>query len=78
MSIEQRARRIVTECLGVRPEKVTEKSSFIDDLGADSLDLVELVMIFEEEFAIEISDADAETILTFGCALDHLKKVGAQ
>ncbi len=60
--IEQRVRKKVVEHLGVEEDKVTENASFIDDLGADSLDIVELVMAFEEEFEIEIPDEDAEKI----------------
>ena len=60
--------------LGVEPEKVTENASFIDDLGADSLDTVELVMAFEEEFGCEIPDDAAETILTVGDAIKFLEK----
>src|SRR6266480_3655742 len=64
--IGERVKKIVVEHLGVEPEKVTENASFIDDLGADSLDTVELVMAFEEEFGCEIPDDAAETILTVG------------
>jgi acyl carrier protein len=69
-----RVKKIVVEHLGVEPEKVTEDASFIDDLGADSLDLVELVMAFEEEFGCEIPDDAAETILTVGDAIKFLEK----
>ena len=62
------------EDLGVEPEKVNEKASFIDDLGADSLDTVELVMAFEEEFGCEIPDDAAETILTVGDAVKFLQQ----
>jgi acyl carrier protein len=62
--IAERVKKIVVEHLGVEAEKVTENASFIDDLGADSLDTVELVMAFEEEFGCEIPDDAAETILT--------------
>ena len=64
--IEDRTRKIVVEHLGVEEAKVIENASFIDDLGADSLDTVELVMAFEEEFGIEIPDDAAETIQSFG------------
>ncbi len=64
--ISERVKKIVVEHLGVEPDKVTEQASFIDDLGADSLDTVELVMAFEEEFGCEIPDDAAETILTVG------------
>src|SRR5258708_14186415 len=62
--IGERVKKIVVEHLGVEPDKVTDAASFIDDLGADSLDTVELVMAFEEEFCCEIPDDAAETILT--------------
>jgi acyl carrier protein len=71
--IEDRVRKIVVEHLGVEEEKVTESASFIDDLGADSLDTVELVMAFEEEFGIEIPDDAAESIQTFGDAVKFIK-----
>jgi acyl carrier protein len=63
-NIEARVKKIVVEHLGVEEEKVIKEASFIDDLGADSLDTVELVMAFEEEFGVEIPDDAAETILT--------------
>ena len=66
--IGERVKKIVVEHLGVEPEKVVDSASFIDDLGADSLDTVELVMAFEEEFGCEIPDDAAETILTVGDA----------
>jgi acyl carrier protein len=72
--IGERVKKIVVEHLGVEPEKVTEQASFIDDLGADSLDTVELVMAFEEEFGCEIPDDAAETILTVGDAVKFLEK----
>ena len=72
--IADRVRKIVVEHLNVDPEKVTEKASFIDDLGADSLDQVELVMAFEEEFSVEIPDDAAESIQTFGDAVNFLTK----
>jgi acyl carrier protein len=68
----ERVRKIVIEHLDADPEKVTEKASFIDDLGADSLDNVELVMAFEEEFDIEIPDDAAETIQTVGDAVTFI------
>jgi acyl carrier protein len=67
-----RVRKIVVEHLGVDADKVTDNASFIDDLGADSLDTVELVMAFEEEFGIEIPDDAAETIQTFGDAVKFI------
>jgi acyl carrier protein len=69
-----RVKAIVVKHLEAPPEKVTEKASFIDDLGADSLDNVELVMAFEEEFGCEIPDDAAETILTVGDAVKFLEK----
>ena len=71
--IAERVKKIVVEHLGVEEEKVTESASFIDDLGADSLDTVELVMAFEEEFNCEISDEVAEKIVTVKDAIDHLQ-----
>jgi acyl carrier protein len=72
--IAERVKKIVVEHLGVEAEKVTDTASFIDDLGADSLDTVELVMAFEEEFGCEIPDDAAETILTVGDAVKFLEK----
>jgi acyl carrier protein len=72
--IGERVKKIVVEHLGVEADKVTENASFIDDLGADSLDTVELVMAFEEEFGCEIPDDAAETILTVGDAVKFLEK----
>ena len=72
--IGERVKKIVVEHLGVEPEKVVDATSFIDDLGADSLDTVELVMAFEEEFGCEIPDDAAETILTVGVATQFLEK----
>ena len=71
----ERVKNIVVEHLGVDAEKVTEGASFIDDLGADSLDTVELVMAFEEEFGVEIPDDAADTILTVGDAVKYIDKV---
>ena len=70
--ISERVISIVMEHLGVEKDKVTENSSFIDDLGADSLDTVELVMAFEEKFGIEIPDDAAETILTVQDAINYI------
>ena len=71
--ISNKVKKIVADHLGIDEAKVTEESSFIDDLGADSLDTVELVMAFEEEFDIEIPDDAAETIQTFGDAVKFIK-----
>ncbi len=70
-----RVKKIVVEHLGVEADKVTEDASFIDDLGADSLDIVELVMAFEEEFDVEIPDDDAEKISTVQSAIDYIESV---
>ncbi len=72
MSVEEKVRGIVAKQLGLGEDEVTNESSFIDDLGADSLDTVELVMSLEEEFDIEISDDEAENILTVQAAIDHV------
>ena len=71
--VADRVKKIVLEHLGVDDAKVVENSSFIDDLGADSLDTVELVMAFEEEFGSEISDSQAEKILTVGDAVKFIE-----
>ena len=70
----ERVKKIVVEHLNVDPDKVTESASFIEDLGADSLDTVELVMAFEEEFDLEIPDEDAEKITTVGDAISYIKE----
>ena len=70
--IGERVKKIVVEQLGVEPEKVVDAASFIDDLGADSLDTVELVMAFEEEFGVEIPDDAAEKIATVKDAIDYI------
>ena len=75
--IATRVKKIVVEHLGVEEGKVIEAASFIDDLGADSLDTVELVMAFEEEFGIEIPDDAAETIQTVGDAVGFIEKNAA-
>jgi acyl carrier protein len=72
-SIEERVKKIVVEQLGVDEAEVKNSSSFIDDLGADSLDTVELVMALEEEFGAEIPDEDAEKITTVQAAIDYIK-----
>ncbi len=69
----ERVKKIVVEHLGVDAEKVTEEASFIDDLGADSLDIVELVMAFEEEFSVEIPDDAAEKIATVKDAISYIE-----
>jgi acyl carrier protein len=71
---EQKIREIISEQLSVAPEKVTPEASFIDDLGADSLDIVELVMAMEEEFDMEIPDEDAEKIQTIQDAINYIKQ----
>jgi acyl carrier protein len=73
----ERVKKIVVEHLNVDAEKVTDKASFIEDLGADSLDTVELVMAFEEEFGIEIPDDAAESIVTVGDAVTYIDKANA-
>jgi len=72
MSIEERVKKIVAEQLGSGEDEISNESSFIDDLGADSLDTVELVMALEEEFDIEIPDDDAEKIATVQAAIDFV------
>ncbi|HNV86699.1 MAG TPA: acyl carrier protein [Candidatus Omnitrophota bacterium] len=72
MAIQDKITEIIVEQLGVKPEEVTPEASFVDDLGADSLDTVELVMALEEEFGIEIPDEDAEKIQTVGDALKYI------
>ena len=72
--ISSKVKKIVADHLGIDEAKVTEEASFIDDLGADSLDTVELVMAFEEEFNVEIPDDAAETIQTVGDAISFLEK----
>jgi len=69
-----RIKKIIVDQLGVDESKITENSSFVDDLGADSLDIVELIMAFEEEFDIEIPDEDAEKMKTIGDAVKYLNK----
>ncbi|PST21048.1 acyl carrier protein [Rhizobium sp. JAB6] len=75
--IAERVKKIVVEHLGVDADKVVESASFIDDLGADSLDTVELVMAFEEEFGVEIPDDAADSILTVGDAVKFIEKAQA-
>ena len=76
-SMSERVRAIIAEQLGVKLEEVTDTASFIEDLGADSLDTVELVMALEEEFGIEIPDEDAEKILTVGDAIRYIEQKSA-
>jgi acyl carrier protein len=73
-SVEERVRRIIAEQLGVDESQVTPTASFEEDLNADSLDLVELIMSLEEEFGLEISEEDAEKIHTVGDAVDYIKE----
>jgi acyl carrier protein len=77
-SIEDRMRKIIAEQLGVDESQVVPSASFEEDLNADSLDLVELIMSLEEEFGIEISEEDAEKIRTVGDAVDYVKEHGAE
>ena len=71
-SIEEKVKDIIVEQLGVNPEQVTPQASFIEDLGADSLDTVELVMAFEEEFNVEVPDEDAEKLQTVGDVVTYI------
>ena len=72
-SIEEKVKDIIVEQLGVNPEQVTPQASFIEDLGADSLDIVELVMAFEEEFGVEVPDEDAEKLQTVGDVIKYIE-----
>jgi len=74
MESMDRIKKIIVDQLGVDESKITENSSFVDDLGADSLDIVELIMAFEEEFDIEIPDEDVEKMKTFGDVIKYLNK----
>jgi acyl carrier protein len=74
MNLEQRVSEIIVEQLGVSRDDIEAESSFIDDLGADSLDIVELVMAMEEEFGVEIPEEDSEKLQTFGDAVAYLKE----
>ncbi|MCP5058827.1 MAG: acyl carrier protein [bacterium] len=79
MGLEERVGEIIVEQLGVTAEEVVPQASFIDDLGADSLDIVELVMAMEEAFDVEIPDEDAEKIQTIGSAVSYIKgKLGKE
>jgi acyl carrier protein len=72
-SIEEKVRDIIVEQLSVNPEQVTPDAKFIEDLGADSLDVVELVMAFEEQFSVEVPDEDAEKLLTVGDVIKYIE-----
>ena len=72
MSVEEKVKAIIVDQLGVKPEEVVSTASFVDDLGADSLDTVELVMALEEEFGIEIPDEDAEKMTNVGEAIKYI------
>ena len=76
MALEEKVKEIIVEQLGVNAEQVTNEASFIEDLGADSLDTVELVMAFEEEFGAEIPYEDAEKLTTVGAVVSYLKEKG--
>ena len=78
MTLEEKVKLIIVEQLGVEENEVTATASFVDDLGADSLDVVELVMAFEEAFEIDIPDEDAEKILTVQQAIDYIKSHGGK
>ena len=73
MAVEDKVKAIIAEQLGVKPEEVTPDASFIDDLGADSLDTVELIMALEEEFSVEIPDEDAEKMTSVGDAVKYIE-----
>jgi acyl carrier protein len=72
--IEEKVKEIIAKQLGVNPSEVTPEASFVEDLGADSLDIVELIMVFEESFNIEIPDEDAEKIAKVNDAIEYIKK----
>ena len=74
MSNFDKVKEVIMDKLGADEDKITTEASFVEDLGADSLDTVELIMQLEEEFSIEIPDEDAETITTVGAALDYIDK----
>ena len=73
-TVEQQVKKIVAEQLGVKEEEVTNDASFVDDLGADSLDTVELIMALEEEFGIEVPDEQAEKLLTVGDVVKYIEE----
>jgi len=74
MSVEEKVKELIVEQLGVEPGQVTEQAKFVDDLGADSLDTVELIMALEEEFSIEIPDEDAEKIVSVSDAIAYINE----
>ena len=74
MAVDSKIKTIIAEQLGVKPEEVTPNASFVDDLGADSLDTVELIMALEEEFNVEIPDEDAEKMKTVGDAIKYIEE----
>lgn len=76
MALEDKVKEIIVEQLGVNADQVTPEASFIEDLGADSLDTVELVMAFEEKFGAEIPDEDAEKLTSVGAVINYLKEKG--
>jgi acyl carrier protein len=78
MGVQEKITEIIVEQLGVKPEEVVPEASFVDDLGADSLDTVELVMAFEEEFGAEIPDEDAEKLQTVGDAIKYVEEKTSQ
>ncbi len=78
MALDDKVKEIIVEQLGVNADQVTAGASFIEDLGADSLDTVELVMAFEEEFGAEIPDEDAEKLTTVGAVLEYLQSKGLE
>jgi acyl carrier protein len=77
-SIEEKVKDIIVEQLGVNPEQVTLQANFIEDLGADSLDTVELVMAFEEEFNVEVPDEEAEKLQTVGDVVKYIEDKGSK
>ena len=78
MGVQEKITEIIVEQLGVKPEEVVPEASFVDDLGADSLDTVEVVMAFEEEFGAEIPDEDAEKLQTVGDAIKYVEEKTSQ
>lgn len=78
MALEDKVKDIIVEQLGVNADQVTSEASFIEDLGADSLDTVELVMAFEEEFGEDIPDEDAEKLTTVGAVVNYMKEKGIE